>query len=945
MVSSRAHRVAVPESITSRTELAGSERVITYEVPAPDARSWSPEQWARATFEQCPAAVRWLLVFGFRFILGLRLDRSQTKQVLGWKMDDSVPGTVTLSADSGLMDAYNVATVYESHIVWTTLVRYRSGLGRPIWRMVELMHYRLMPYILNHAARGKARGVLKDGQVTVPRIRHDDWADKLADFTGRRRVPIAGAWVAIFLIGAVLAIPLVGSLSGAGWDVPGSGTVQVRNELAHGFTGRGETTAQLIVTDHDNTVSSPSFAARANQVYHAFIRNPTVKAGSSFGWSSMTGGNRSAFVGKDQRTVVTSVAVGLSDAKATRELPGVQKTLTNRFKAQGLTVSVLNIQAFQGEANNESVVGLVRGELIAFPLIVIVLLLLFRSIVATVAAFCTSMSAMVITLGIFGPISQHVMLSLFLANIVSMLGLGLGVDYSLIMIKRFKEELAAGHAVDDAVARTLRTAGHSVIASGITVVVASSALFLVRLNTIMSLALGAAVVAAVAMLCATILLPTLLHFLGERINSGRVWLPKRLQFTESVDDTHLTGHRWYRLAMKVMNRPVACLVGGTLVLLVLAGPLLSLKLLLPDTRILPSNSAVRTGAVTVADQFGPGYASPIQVVVSSGSPVSNPGTYQRLASFVSRVSKLPHVAAVQSALPAAQAASPSQPWRALGAAGASTLPLDAQASVRHFVSADGRRFVVEVDSTSTLTDGSTVQLLNQVTSLARGLPRPLHAAVGGETSRQTDVTREISSKIGWVIGLMLVAIYVVLFLAFRSVFLPLKAIALNALSVGATLGVLVLIFQDGWVASWLGLDKLGFQIAFVPLLILAIVVALGTDYEVFLLSRVREEYQATGDNRIAVARGLARTAPLITGAALLMVVVFGGFGLAGVVGIQELGVGLAIAVAIDATIVRMILVPAAMVLMGRWNWWRPGRGVEVRVPDELPARLPEDTPA
>lgn len=752
--------------------------------------------------------------------------------------------------------------------------------------------------------------------------RQPKWAILLSALVQRHRRLLLIGWVVLLGVCAASAFTLVDSLRSGGWDVAGSSTVIVRDQLSEGFQGRGETTAVLVVHDREHTDGDPEFDRRTSEVFDRVRADDRLQVESSFGWSTLSAAGRQTFLGRDRRTVVTSLGSALDDDAATKQLPSIQRDLVAQFDSAGLDVSLVNIQSFQGALNEDVVRSLIRAEVIALPLVVLVLLVLFRGVVAALVAMTTTVTGIVFALGILGPIAQQVELSIFIENIVLMFGMGVGVDYSLILIKRFKEELAAGHDVPTAVVRMLATAGHTVIASGITIIVAAAALFVVPLNAIVSLATGAALVVAVAVLVSMVLMPVLLHLLGHRINRGRVWIPAGFRGEESGGDP---AHRWYRVAMLVMRRPVVFLTVSSFLLLLLAIPAASMKLSLPDDRILPASAPVRTGFENITEQFGPGAALPIQVIVDSPAPLRGAMIDAELSRLVADLGALPDVAVVNSGLTVLQLFSPAEPLAALESAVFDQLPAEAKAGVRYFISPDNRRFVVEVVPTHSATDSATVRLLDRVVDRTGELSAPLMARVGGATTRSEDVNKVISAKLPLVIGLMLAAVYLVLLLSFRSLFLPLKAIAMNVLSVGATFGALVLIFQDGWSPSWLGLDHSGYLVAFVPPLVLAMIVGLSTDYEVFLLSRVREEYRVSGDNRLSVARGMSRTAPLISGAAILMIVVFGAFGFAGNMVMQQLGIGLAIAVALDATVVRILVVPAAMRLMGRWNWWLPGR--------------------
>lgn len=374
-----------------------------------------------------------------------------------------------------------------------------------------------------------------------------------------------------------------------------------------------------------------------------------------------------------------------------------------------------------------------------------------------------------------------------------------------------------------------------------------------------------------------------------------------------------------------MARPVLFLAATSIALLAVAAPAAQLRTFSPDARILPGTSQVRVGYDHVQDAFGVGTASPIQAVITSEKPLDESAQADELAKFNDRLEDLPHVDRVDSALPALKTVSPKEPFAALADPAMDRLPDDASDTIRHYVADDNRTVVFEVIPDTKASSDAARTLLNRVQDETDKLPASLDAVIGGETAEGIDSNRVIEDGLPIVILVMLAAVYVVLLLTFRSLLLPLKAIAMNLLSIAATYGVLVLVFQRGLGTELLNFEQTNYLQNFVPVLLLALLFSLSTDYEVFLLDRVREEYVATGDNTASVARGLTRTAPLISGAAVLMVAVFGAFGFAGIVPIQQLGFGMAVAILLDATLVRLLLVPASMRLMGRWNWWLPGR--------------------
>ncbi|WP_055547777.1 MMPL family transporter [Streptomyces sp. NBRC 110028] len=754
------------------------------------------------------------------------------------------------------------------------------------------------------------------------------FAARISRAIGKARWPLLALWLVALAVSGLGASSIADSLSGGGWYVSGSDSDKAARQLEHGFKGRGKTTVTLVIHDKAHKTDSPRFEERALDVTRYVQGDKTLKVTDVSGWTTLDAENRSPYAGDDHRTVTDSLALDLDDGAARRELPKVQEDLTDRFEAKGLEVSLVSPSSFWGEVNTLSQEGLTKAELITMPLIIVILLLLFRSVAAALVSLAVGVSAIVFTLGLLAPISQHYELSVFVENAATMLGLGVGVDYSLFMITRFKEQLAKGQSVETAVAATLRTSGHTVIASGVTIVLAMCTLFLIDLNVIFSLALGATVVVAFSVLTAVVFLPVLLHILGNRINAGRIRLPRRRPDADAGAASAVAGEessRWYRIALKVMARPVLFLGATSIALLALAAPAAQLRTFSPDARILPGTSQVRVGYDHVQDAFGVGTTSPLQVVITSKSPLETSAQAQELTGFSNRLEELPHVDRVDSALPALKAVSPKAPFTALADPVMNRLPDDAHDTIRHYVAGDNRTVVFEVVPDTKASSDAARSLLHRVQDEADKLPASLDAVIGGETAEGLDANDVIQDGLPIVIMVMLAAVYVVLLLTFRSLLLPLKAIAMNLLSIAATYGVLVLVFQRGMGTDLLNFEQTNYLQNFVPVLLLALLFSLSTDYEVFLLDRVREEYLATGDNTESVARGLTRTAPLISGAALLMVAVFGAFGFAGIVPIQQLGFGMAVAIILDATLVRLLLVPASMRLMGRWNWWLPGR--------------------
>jgi putative drug exporter of the RND superfamily len=729
---------------------------------------------------------------------------------------------------------------------------------------------------------------------------------------------ILAAWLVLLSVGGVLALSVNSVLSGGGWYAPGSQSQQTAEGIAAAdLLGRNQTPVTVVISSDRYDVSDPAFARGAEVAVAVLGTMSALDVRSSYGWTTVAGEAREHFVGKDRRTVLESVGLGLSDNDARRELPAAQKTLSDQLAGSGMSATLVSSAAMWADVNRVSQEDLIRAELFCLPLIVLILLLLFRSVAAAGVSLLVGISSIVMTLGLVSLIARQVEMSIFVENTATMLGLGVAVDYSLFVISRHLEELRRTGDVTTALIASIKTSGHTVVFSGLTVVLTMAMLFFVDLNVIKSIAAGAVLVVAFAVLNATLVLPAILHLLGPRIAWGSI--PRRRGATRSPADE---GRRWAALVTRVMRRPAIFGVLVTAALLVVAAPALSLKTFSPDARILPDDSPVRSGYDMVQEQFGVGQTSPIQILVHADRPLWQQQTGREVVELEDELSQLSGVVEVQS--PASIAQEAGIPLTATQMMAA--LPDSLAQGFRNSLSADGRTFVITLLPDGAPASQVTRDLVTEVRSVTAGDHPGLDLVVGGETAEGIDANAVIADALPKVIVAMLGVIYLVLLITFRSLLLPLKAVAMNLLSVGATYGVLVAVFQWGWGADLLGLTQTGNLMNFVPVLLLALLLSLSTDYEVFLLGRVREEYLISDDNTAAVVEGVRRTAPLISGAAILMVAVFGAFAFTGMVPIEQLGLGMAVGVLLDATVIRLLLVPAAMKLMGRANWWLPFAG-------------------
>jgi RND superfamily putative drug exporter len=474
------------------------------------------------------------------------------------------------------------------------------------------------------------------------------------------------------------------------------------------------------------------------------------------------------------------------------------------------------------------------------------------------------------------------------------------VDYSLFVLARYREEIRGGAEREEARRIALRTSGLAVTFSGITVILSLAGLWLVNSTTIRSMAMGAIIVVAISILAAVTLLPVLMSVLGKRayargrlgVLAGLLWRMVRTRRRRPGSTKTQRRGFWERWTAAVTRRPWVSALAAAAVLLALAVPALSLDFGNGALRQFPEGHETRVGAELAAQRTGPGATGPTQVLAELRSGRATDGRNRAaLSSYVRELRGDPGVERVAPPLP----------------------------------SRDGRAALVTVIPRHDPESPQARELMDRLRDDAGPLEGVASIQVGGATAFNQDFIDLISGSMWKILLFVLVFSYLVLFLLLRSVFLPLKAVIMNLLSVAAAYGVLVMVFQYGWFDGLLNYDSLGYVNAMTLPFLLAIVFGLSMDYEVFLLSRIRERFDVTGDSRGSVAEGLRASAGTISSAALIMVAVFSVFAFTGTPSIKEIGVGMSVAIALDATLVRLILVPATMEIMGRWNWWLPKR--------------------
>lgn len=635
--------------------------------------------------------------------------------------------------------------------------------------------------------------------------------------------------------------------------------------------------------------------------------------------------NDSLFLGNDGRSTFFLAGLGVPGSEAGDLVDEFRVAIggaLNRLPARDeYTLQVTGRAPLELDIRTVSVADSKRLEMVVLPITLVILVLAFGALVAAVIPVLVGVLAIAVSLSVIGVLATVMPMSVFVLNLTSMVGLGVGIDYSLLMVTRFREELNRGLRSREAAVATLETAGAAVITSGLTVVVGFTALLFTPLVDTRSVGVGGLVVVAVSVLLCTTLLPALLATVGRSIDRPR-WLARRLTWYHAPQI-------WERWARTLIRHPWRALVLGTTAIAILSIPLTRINIGLPAKHWWPGQTEAGAGVERLTDMGRGGYLFPIRMVVElpEGDRAVQAVRLRGLRALGDSLRADPRVAEVRSIVDLAPGTSIlgySLLYSELDSARVQYPALDA------YLSPDARYTLVDVILSDTTSLTSSMDMVRRARELVdSGGVRQLRDArilVGGYTAGAVDFQEDLIARFPLLIALVLGATGLMLAIAFRSVLVPLKAIVMNSLSVIATFGVIVLVFQEGVGGAAFGITgPTGAIFVAIPVLVFAVVFGLSMDYEVFLLSRIKEAYDRTGKNSEATAEGLGATASVITSAALIMMTAFGAFAFGRVLVMQFLGFGLAVAVMLDATLIRMILVPAFMHLAGRWNWWPGGR--------------------
>jgi uncharacterized membrane protein YdfJ with MMPL/SSD domain len=687
--------------------------------------------------------------------------------------------------------------------------------------------------------------------------------DSLARFAdgNARRIGIFA--ILFFLLAGALGGSVADRLDPYGADDPATETVEARERLLDA----GLRPPAVIAVVEDAPVAKASTRIRVEALERSVERRPDVK--------SVTGyyDTRSpVFVSRDGRSTYFAVALVPTEDK---EWQDAGASIADQLSAHpGVVVGGAAVA--QEQVNKQVEEDLKKAELIAFPLLFLLSLLFFRSLVASVLPLMIGGLAIVGTFLILRLASEFGSISIFALNLTTALGLGLAIDYSLFIVSRYREEIAKDGPGLAAMRRVLATSGRTVFFSSLTVAAALASLLVFPQRFLYSMGLGGALVALFAALISLTVLPAVLTMLGTRVNAGA---PKFLQRRAEADARPDQHGFWYRLSRFVMRRPLPIATLSALFLIVLGLPFLGIKFNTVDPTVLPESASARQAYDQVSTEFPPYRETPIWVDVEGGGP-------KAAAALAARVERVPGVAEVL----------PPQPLRG------DVTALQA-ISANPFVSEPSQETVKEIRAIQP--------------------PPGTTALVGGATADFIDFQSSLGEHLPIALAIVIVATLAILFLMTGSVVLPIKSLIMNFLNLSAVFGLLVLIFQDGRLEGFLDYSSPGAIEQTMPILLFAVAFGLSTDYAVFLLSRIKEARDAGASESECVAIGLERTGRIVTAAALLFAVAMGAFATSQIIFIKENGVGTALAVLIDASIVRALLVPSLMELLGKWNWWAP----------------------
>ncbi|HEY5155239.1 MAG TPA: MMPL family transporter [Acidimicrobiales bacterium] len=725
--------------------------------------------------------------------------------------------------------------------------------------------------------------------------------ERLGRTAARRHRVVIGLWVVVAIALLVVAHRQGGAYRDV-FTIPGTQSQEAADILAEHFPAANGATALVVFHSTTGPVTGAAQVAAINASVANLAKVP--------GAQTTTNPTQPAFAGNvapDGTTAyatvvfpanVTTVPADTMDALTAAAAPAVQAGMDVQFG--GAVVDYLN-QPQSEISKNADKIGL--------AIAVVILLVALGSVVSMAVPISLALVGLLCSSLILEIVAAHITIGKVAPILGTMIGLGVGIDYSLFIVSRHRQNLASGMDVETSAGRALATSGSAVLFAAVAVCLALGGLALIRIPYLTTLGLSAALYVAVTVVAALTLLPAVLGLLGRHIDGWSI------HHRNEADPGRTLSARW---AHEVARRPVLFCLVSLAVLLALAIPLFHIELSLPTDSSAPTSTTQRQAYDLLSQNFGPGVNAPLLVVVPLETPATDPSVQAELTKLAAAVAAAPGVAKATPAIP-----SPT-----------------GGASIMEVTPSTGPTDPATTDLVHTLRSQTIPGVIASTTPSAIGAP-----VVGGLTATSIDLTQLIKERLAPFIGGVVLGAFLLLMMVFRSLFVPFKAAAMNLLSIGAAYGFVVAVFQWGWGRGAIGLQETVAIVAFVPVMMFAILFGLSMDYEVFLLSRIKEDYDRSGDSHTSVVNGLASTARVITSAALIMISVFLAFVTNPSPTVKMMGLGMAVAVFVDASIVRMMLVPATMEIAGRWNWWIPSWLDRVLPHINVDRPEPHDAPA
>jgi RND superfamily putative drug exporter len=708
----------------------------------------------------------------------------------------------------------------------------------------------------------------------------------LARFVVRRRKAVLVAALLAMVVAGAVGGGVAKHLSGGGFDDPGAESSQARRTLAAAF-GQRSPNLVLLVTATAGSVDDPQAAAAGVALTKELAAQTGVTQATSYWTLDSAPPLRSA----DGRQALVLATIGGSDDHVADVIKQVSPRFTRTGDGSAISVQVGGYAEVFRQVSTQIEHDLKRAETLSLPIVLVLLVVVFGSVVAASLPLGIGALAVIGTFLVLRVLASFTQVSIFALNLTTAMGLGLAIDYSLFVVSRYREELRHGASPDEAMVRTVTTAGRTVIFSAVTVAVSLAAMLVFPLAFLRSFAYAGVAVVALAAVGAVVVLPALLAVLGARVDKLVLW--RRAAKPEG------TGF-WHRVALAVMRRPVPVATVIIVVLLFLGAPFLRIAFGLPDDRVLPASASSHQVQDAIRTNFSSNEAGALSVVARTAD-AANTADIARYAADLSRAPGAARVDASTGSYIGGQLVAPPN-----------------EASAR-FTSRTGAGTWLSVVPAVEPYSAAGEKLVKAV----RAVPPPFAVQVGGQSAELVDSKASLFGRVPLAGGLIALVTFVALFLMTGGVLVPVKAVVVNLLSLTASFGAMVWIFQEGHLSGILDFTATGTIATTMPILMFCIAFGLSMDYEVFLLSRIKEEYDRTGDNVGSVALGLERTGRIVTAAAALLAVVFLAFATSHVTFIKLFGLGLALAVILDATLIRAALVPAFMRLAGRANWWAP----------------------